>query len=94
MWRLFKMDISKVPIEVLEQVANKWEKVFSQHNINNETCAMCGYTGKGLPGFFGYCGCPIEDECGELLNDSLDWMIKRNKFLADIKEEIKSRHQL
>jgi hypothetical protein len=52
---------------------------------------MCKYTRSGLPGFSGYCGCPIEDECEELLRNSPDWMDKRNKFLADIKEEIKSR---
>jgi hypothetical protein len=89
------MDLSNVPTEVLEQVKNKWKKVFSRHDINNESCAMCKYTGSGRPGFTGYCGCPIEDECEELLNDAglVPWVDLRNRFLADIKAEINGREK-
>jgi len=85
------MNLSEVPTDVLERIKGKWEKILSWDNIHNEPCAMCEYTGSGRPGFSGYCGCPIEDECGGLLKNSKDWMSKRNRFLDDIKSEIKNR---
>ncbi|MCK9571326.1 hypothetical protein M0R72_20425 [Candidatus Pacearchaeota archaeon] len=80
------MDLSQVPLLVLEKVRNKWEKIqtcdFRQ--IVCDPCAMCIWAR--------ICeNCPIEAECEEILDESPGWNERRERFLLHIRAEIERR---
>jgi hypothetical protein len=89
------MDLSQVPLQVLEKVRNKWERIVEPNDPAKYAvpCAMCdwwlvevnGGTGRSCD------DCPILGECSEILDSSLGWNERRERFLLHIRAEIERR---
>ncbi|MCK9571636.1 hypothetical protein M0R72_21985 [Candidatus Pacearchaeota archaeon] len=84
------MDLSQVPLLVLEKVRNKWERILEpNHDMYNVPCAMCEWW---LVDDGWECnGCPIMDECAEILDSSPGWNERRERFLLHVRAEIERR---
>ena len=82
------MDLSSVPLQVLEKVRNKWEKITDRCDpAIGDLCAMCDY--------ITWCyACPIWAECREILDSSVGWNERRERFLLGIRAEIESRAEV
>lgn len=83
------MDLSNVPLQVLEKVRNKWVTIHDPKEdwaIIHHTCAMCAWVGL-LPCYH----CPIVDVCHSLLVEDAGWHATKTSFLASINAEIARR---
>jgi len=89
------MDLSQVPLQVLEKVRNKWERIVEPNDPAkyNVPCAMCDWwLVKANGGARWDCdGCPILNECEEILDESPGWNERRERFLLHIRAEIARR---
>ncbi|MCK9571304.1 hypothetical protein M0R72_20315 [Candidatus Pacearchaeota archaeon] len=86
------MDLSAVPLQVLEKVRNKWEKilVYNRDQVLYDPCAMCRWVDE-TDGYSCFGNCPILYECEEILDASPGWNERRERFLLHIRAEIARR---
>lgn len=88
------MDLSAVPLQVLEKVRNKWEKILLYNRDQVcAPCAMCDWWLMEANGsnMWDCDGCPILDQCDEILDPSTGWNERRERFLLHVRAEIARR---
>lgn len=89
------MDLSPVPLLVLEKVRNKWEKITSPDDpLLRCSRALCDWQGEmqDVPLCRVDCyACPICIECTEICDTSHGWNERRERFLLGIRAEIERR---
>jgi hypothetical protein len=85
------MDLSNVPLQVLEKVRNKWARIVEpDDNEISSPCAMCDFVydsgGRCHPRY-----CPVDEECSGICDEAHGWKDRRDRFLAGIIAEIERR---